>query len=832
MDLPPSSDDSDNEQNFFTEPTGSVNGNVSQDLTDVVEPATFSPSVNPDSALLQQQIERLQHQHNLLLRRTEDDASERLRLNGIIDESTATNSTLSAELVRVSERTNTAIPIPGIHTNISGISGFNQLNTMGLLRVSANSHGAHFAVSFITGSTDFVQTDPGSAEDMKVSSVLNYIQKMCGAQGSHQFKIAISTFEDAFTSKTSTLDTRHAALVSFLQYLSSILSTPSVGRTIIFVSTRKFIAGTTSEQSRQIANIAHVYLLTEDSDEQSFITACGQKRIDSRLLETPINSYTADPLTLPGYRRLNSPDQKILFQSWINFIQSLFLYLFKGRSPCCREEELAKYSLSSPTCELHPIIIEGVLEENFEWFSRESSVFANLNASSILLGTKKIIPDDIERISLALEASPIEFRDTIYNLKKFDQRWSAIPYMDQPTNSTKPPIPKMTFSEFEILSLAAYEVFKQPPTNAKVSSIKSTTPASKQPNTGSDKKCARCKSKDHIAKDCATPPKEDCNRHKIGKCRNGTNCKYGHGSKGTVSPVNNANTNQSTTPPSARALPASGTTVYENNPADMTELPCRDCSKLFEYNSTWWSKQKGQDGTPWSPPFRCKECQALNKIRKQTAASALVTSSATPAPDSVTSPSPTTPPTPTPPPPYNAPAQQSAPTATLLTASFYSCIAEQMDSESDGDDDPEHPFCMVVASVEDTPTVSYSPTVSLSQDELSSIEEVDEEDDEEYVYPESCHPPDRTLSVHIPVDIPIFFQLPEAPEILIQPPMLPMIAPDIHIQPSQPIPFPILPECWCQPLSFDGQCTRCLRCPVCCACQHIYPYFRRGPAGQ
>jgi hypothetical protein len=165
MDLPPSSDDSDNEQNFFTEPTGSVNGNVSQDLTDVVEPATFSSSVNPDSALLQQQIERLQHQHNLLLRRTEDDASERLRLNGIIDESTATNSTLSAELVRVSERTNTAIPIPGIHTNISGISGFNQLNTMGLLRVSANSHGAHFAVSFITGSTDFVQTDPGSAED-------------------------------------------------------------------------------------------------------------------------------------------------------------------------------------------------------------------------------------------------------------------------------------------------------------------------------------------------------------------------------------------------------------------------------------------------------------------------------------------------------------------------------------------------------------------------------------------------------------------------------------------------------------------------------------------
>ena len=432
MDLPPSSDDSDTEQNFFTEPTEPVIGNNTQDSTVIVEPAAFNSSASSDAAL-QQQIDRLQHQHNLLLQRTEDDASERLRLNSIIDESAAANNSLSAELVRVSKRTATATVIPEIGINISGISGFNQLNTMGLLRVSTNSHNAHFAVSFITGSTDFVQTDPGSAEDMKVSSVLNYIQKMCGSQGSHQFKIAVSTFEDAFISKTSTLDTRHAALVSFLQYTSSILSTPSVGRTIIFISTRKFIAGTTSEQSRQIANIAHVYLLTEDSDEPSFITACSQKRIDSRLLETPISSYTADPLKLPGYRRLNSPDQKVLFQSWINFIQSMFLYLFKGRSPCCREEELAKYSLSSPSCELHPIIIEGVLEENFEWFSRESSVFANLNASSILLGTKKIIPDDVERNMTPLHIQvPIQEKFLIDFIGKQPQ-----------SNSTQPQTPSL-----------------------------------------------------------------------------------------------------------------------------------------------------------------------------------------------------------------------------------------------------------------------------------------------------------------------------------------------------------------------------------------------------
>jgi hypothetical protein len=593
---------------------------------------------------------------------------------------------------------------------------------------------------------------------------------------------------------------------------------------IILISTRKFIAGSTIEQSRQIANVAHVYLLTQDSDEQTFINSCGQKRIDSKLLETPVNSYIADPHQLPGYRRLNSSNQTTLFQSWINLIQAIFLYLFKGRSPCCREEELAKYSLTSSTCELQPIITDGILEENFEWFSRESSVFANLKASGILLGTNKIIPDDMERISLALEASPIEFRDTIYNLKKFDQRWSSIPYMDQPTGSTKPPTPKMSFSEYEVLSLAAYEVFKQPPTNAKITSIKSVPDASKKTTEqNSTKKCARCKVKGHISKDCPTPAKEDCNRFKTGKCRNGTNCRYGHPAKDSPNPKD------SNTPPAT--LSTAGQTVYENDPADMAELTCRDCNKQFEYNATWWSKQKGNDGTPWLPPFRCKECQALNKTRKQSASS-LVTGNT--APTNTTQPTPTPAPTYTPPPPDPDPAPPPATTATpgsLITSSFYSCIAEQMDSESEGDDDPDNPSCMVATSTRDymessdeipicdlipsitnnnsplisSPTESNT-TVILSQDELSPIEEIYEEDDD---------------------PIPIV----DAPEILIQPEKNPVLDDsDNQIQTREQ--QLLTPVCWCQPLSFDGQCTRCLRCPVCCTCPHTHPYFRYGPAGQ
>jgi hypothetical protein len=87
MDVPAS----DTEQTFYDSP-GSVGEIIpTDDLTEIVGSAAFGSSPDPDSALLQLQINQLQKQHEQLVRRTEDDATERTRLHDIIDASKATN---------------------------------------------------------------------------------------------------------------------------------------------------------------------------------------------------------------------------------------------------------------------------------------------------------------------------------------------------------------------------------------------------------------------------------------------------------------------------------------------------------------------------------------------------------------------------------------------------------------------------------------------------------------------------------------------------------------------------------------------------------------------
>ena len=652
------------------------------------ETVQFPPTTpHPSPAEMARIISDLQKAQSILTQRADDDASERNMLHQQLQNAEAVNDALSLKLSDKARNGNPNEFPDDDSSRImpSGISGFNELCSMGLFANSTSQY-THLAATVICNHSDFQETDQIISMDSNTSSAIGYLQKQCGTHGSKQTKLACEGFEKTFNAPETTNENRHASMVKLIQFLSQTLSLASTGRILIHLMTRRFIAGETLESSRQTSNVIHNYSLTANSETQEFIQNCDKKLLDTSLMKKPIPNDTTN---VPGINRLNSTDPQTQHNAWKDILHALFLYLFKGRTLRTRDEEAALHDLSSS--ESHDLYMsissDGTVEDGFEWLSRYNALLTRLSESATFLKFPKLNPDDVESIKMALSAAPPELRNEIYNLKKFDSRWSQIDYHPQREGSTDIAIPDMTFQEFEALYLAACENFTRPPHSGKTKSKpkpKTNAPAPDTANTRT-RKCARCKSTAHIASACPTPATALCNNHKAGKCKNGTNCKYGHSA-----------TQESTSSNTPTALTSANTppAALQNQ----VSIACRDCSTNFDVDSVWWTSKTNANGESWGLPIRCKKCRDARKARPYpTTLPTEASPTAAPVAVDPTDTTPTEPPTP-----------PTIPTtgSTLVVSSRYDCLMDQMSDESDESDDDSYETTMMVS----VPQPPSSPT--------------------------------------------------------------------------------------------------------------------------
>lgn len=648
------------------------------------------------------------------------------RLHDLVQEAEEQAHQLSSELITQTEKltgaaaetatngTNHAEPRPQ-----TGSTLMNALAAKGIL--TSISDFKYQAASVIASHPEFRQTDEFLAIDNNVSSAVAYIQKMTGSYGSKTIKLLCEKFENVVVSSSTSIETLHTTVVRFMYQISQTLSPSSTGRTLVHLTTRKFIAGDTCEISRQICSILHAYSVTTDQQVPEFIAGCKLKRICTTATAT---AFPEDETQAPGIRRLNSSDPDKQTKAWTEVMEAIFAFLFTGRVLRTRQTEAALHNLETNPSIAMGIDKQGEVENAALWLSRYQAMRQRLIESSQRLDCPKLRPDDFDSIELAIMTSPTELRTKVYDVLRLTV--PTVEYHEQEKNDKTFPIPKITFRQFENHLLTAYKQFQcfpdmgltkevarrtpeeiaQQNTTAPVTQPPSNTTATRAKNDKTNKakklrKCAICKSDSHQAQACnqMTPDVQQCNYWSThGRCRWGTNCKNRH-------------TAQDSPPAQGTAL-ATTTTVTSEAAPKWVECTCKDCAGKHFENEVYWMNKFGSDGKAYGMPPRCKACRDANRAKR---------SNYQPQPTSLpvgTSPPPATPiihqaqsvVVQTPATPTAEPMMPEVPqpaTVTQLmaveTGSQYACLQEQLRDEDESETEVESSM-MVTSDAPDSPT--------------------------------------------------------------------------------------------------------------------------------